>query len=265
MGYRGSACVEVMNTLHGSVPSLRRRAKGCVPSEGMIASARDPLKSTPLLFKATLTLWAVGSVGPASGWRTTKVALPPVIVPTPTLEDPHARMDRLEQRLRMPEIERYTGIGCPCIYLSLYNTIMRAHGLDEAQMVMLFPMSLSGATQRWRELKALRQRPEESVTSFISRWREKISQVIDRPSERDQIGMIMRSLQPRFARHLMGFPHTDFGSLVQALYDIEESITRELWSESSPSDLKGKKPLGGQRLGDVGAIGSAGLRPPRRY
>ncbi|KAL6321720.1 hypothetical protein AAG906_031232 [Vitis piasezkii] len=32
--------------------------------------------------------------------------------------------------------------------------------------------------------------------------------------------MIMRSLQPRFARHLMGFPHTDFGSLVQALYDL---------------------------------------------
>ena len=68
-----------------------------------------------------------------------------------------------------------------------------------------------------RELEALRQRPEESVTSFISRWREKISQVIDRPSERDQISMIMRSLQPRFARHLMRFPHMDFGFLVQAL------------------------------------------------
>ena len=112
---------------------------------------------------------------------------------------------------------------------------------------MLFPMSLSGAAQRWfasldvscrttwddlaqeflrqfafniiidvsrRELEALRQRPEESVTSFISCWRENISQIIDRPSERDQISMIMRSLQPRFARHLMGFPHTDFGSLV---------------------------------------------------
>ena len=26
---------------------------------------------------------------------------------------------------------------------------MRAHGLDEVKMVMLFPMSLSGATQRW--------------------------------------------------------------------------------------------------------------------
>ena len=90
-------------------------------------------------------------------------------------------------------------------------------------------------------------------------------QVIERPFERDQISMIMRSLQPRFARHLMGFPHTDFGSLVQALYGIEEGITRGLWSKSSPSDSKGKKPLGGQRSGDVSAISSIGLRPPRRY
>ena len=112
-----------------------------------------------------------------------------------------------------------------------------------------------------RELEALRQRLETSVTSFISRWREKISQVIDMPSEKDQINMIMKSLQPRFARHLMGFPHTDFGSLVQALYGIEEGITRGLWSESSPSDSNGKKPLGGQRPRDVGVISSTGLRP----
>ena len=46
LGCRGSACVEVMTTLHGSVPSLRRRAKGCVPLEGMITFARDLLKST---------------------------------------------------------------------------------------------------------------------------------------------------------------------------------------------------------------------------
>ena len=156
-------------------------------------------------------------------------------MPTPTLEDPHACMDKLEQRLRqlrtsdravtwedfdgvlvaslpakfrMPEIERYTVIGCPRIHLSLYSMIMRAHGLDETQMIMFFPTSLSGAAQRWfasldvshyqtcddlaqeflrqyafnnvinvlkRELEALRQRPEESVTLFISRWRENIS------------------------------------------------------------------------------------------
>ncbi|RVW19823.1 hypothetical protein CK203_115345 [Vitis vinifera] len=63
--------------------------------------------------------------------------------------------------------------------------------------------------------------------------------------------MILRSLQPRFARHLMGFPHMDFESLVQALYGIEKDIARGLWPKSSPSDSKGKKPSGGQRLRNV--------------
>ena len=55
----------------------------------------------------------------------------------------------LPARFKMHEIERYTGIGCPRIHLRLYNMVMRAHELDEAQMVMLFPMSLSGVAQRW--------------------------------------------------------------------------------------------------------------------
>ena len=42
----------------------------------------------------------------------------------------------------------------------------------------------------------------------------------------------------------MGFPRTDFGSLVQALYGIEEGIAKGLWPESSPTDSKEKKPLG---------------------
>ena len=66
--------------------------------------------------------------------------------------------------------------------------------------------------------------------------------------------MIMRSLQPRFAKHLMGFPQTDFGSLVQALYGIEEGISRGLWADSSPSDSKGKKPGVGPKSSDIGTI-----------
>ena len=254
-----------------------------------------------------------------------EVAPPPVTVPTPTSEDPHARMDRLEQGLRqlrtsdraitwegfdgvpvaslpakfrMPDIERYTGIGCPRLHLRLYSTMMRAHGLDEPQMITLFPLSLSGAAQRWfaslessrrrtwddlaqeflrqfsfntvvdvsrRELEALRQRTEESVSSFISRWRGKIAEIVDRPSERDQIQMVLRSLQPRIARHVVGVPFTDFGSLVMALYDVEDSITRGLWADSSLSDVKGKKPFVGPRPTEVGAISSSSQRPLRRH
>ena len=49
------------------------------------------------------------------------------------------------------------------------------------------------------------------------------------------------------------------------MYNIEKGIARGLWSESSLSDSNGKKPLGGQRSGDVSAISSIGFRPPRCY
>ncbi|KAL6314470.1 hypothetical protein AAG906_025955 [Vitis piasezkii] len=73
--------------------------------------------------------------------------------------------------------------------------------------------------------------------------------------------MIMRSLQPRFARHLMGFPHVDFGSLVQALYGIEKGIARGLWPDSSILDSNGKKPTIGQRSRNVSAISATDRGP----
>ena len=55
-----------------------------------------------------------------------------------------------------------------------------------------------------RELKALRQRADESVSSFISHWHRKIAEIIDKYPERDQIQMVLRSLQPRISRHVVG-------------------------------------------------------------
>ena len=99
---------------------------------------------------------------------------PPAFVQTTIIDDAHASMDRIEQRMRqlrvsngsavwddlegmsvasllakfrMLDIERYTGIGCPRIHFRLYSTMMRTHGLDESQMITLFPLSLSGAAQ----------------------------------------------------------------------------------------------------------------------
>ena len=41
------------------------------------------------------------------------------------------------------------GIRFHHIHLQLYSAVMREHVLDESQMTMLFPLSLSGAAQRW--------------------------------------------------------------------------------------------------------------------
>ncbi|KAL6336623.1 hypothetical protein AAG906_035937 [Vitis piasezkii] len=60
-----------------------------------------------------------------------------------------ARVERLEDdilaasvlaKFRMSDIERYSRIGCPNIHLRLYNTVMRTHMIDDAQLVTLFPI-----------------------------------------------------------------------------------------------------------------------------
>ena len=101
------------------------------------------------------------------------VVIPPIVTPVTIIEDPRSRMDRLERRIkqmrdpdeiilwddpddvpvatlpvdfRMPDIERYTGVGCPYIHLRLYSIVMRALSLDEAQLLTVFLLSLSGTT-----------------------------------------------------------------------------------------------------------------------
>ncbi|RVW63291.1 hypothetical protein CK203_058763 [Vitis vinifera] len=99
--------------------------------------------------------------------------IPPIVTLVTFIEDPHSSMDRLELRIRwmrdhdetiswddtddmsvttlpigfrMPEIKRYMGVGCPYIHLKLYSIVMRALSLDEAQLLTLFPFSLSDTT-----------------------------------------------------------------------------------------------------------------------
>ncbi|KAL6316826.1 hypothetical protein AAG906_021126 [Vitis piasezkii] len=131
-------------------------------------------------------------------------------------------------------------------------------------------MSLSGAAQRWFasvEPSRLRTwedvardwRPlggEESISSFVTRWRAKVAGMIDRPKEQDQIDMVLRNLQPRFARRLVGIPFQDLRSLVHAAFSVEEAMARGLWTDTTPSpDGKGKKLIGPlTRSGEVGAI-----------
>ena len=50
----------------------------------------------------------------------------------------------LPAKFRMPDIERYSGISCPKIYLRLYSTVMRAHEIDDAQLVAFFPKLKDG-------------------------------------------------------------------------------------------------------------------------
>ena len=76
----------------------------------------------------------------------------------------------LSAKFRMPDIEMYTGIGCPRIHLRLYSTVMRAYGLDEPQMITLFLLPLSGADQCWfASLESSRRRTWDDLAQEFLR------------------------------------------------------------------------------------------------
>ena len=67
------------------------------------------------------------------------------------------------------------------------------------------------------------------------------------------MSMFLRSLHPRFTQHLTGVPFQDFKSLVQALFDVDDGISRGLWSDTIPSPDTEEKGVGGsfESHGDV--------------
>ncbi|WKA06806.1 hypothetical protein VitviT2T_024687 [Vitis vinifera] len=75
--------------------------------------------------------------------------------------------------------------------------------------------------------------------------------------------MVLRNLQPRFAKCLVGIPFQDLKSLVHAAFSVEEAIARGLWTNIAPfPDSKGKKLVGSSsRSGEVDTISYQHQRP----
>ncbi|RVW39428.1 hypothetical protein CK203_106565 [Vitis vinifera] len=178
--------------------------------------------------------------------------IPPMVTPVTVIEDPRSRMDRLERRIgqmrdpdemipwddlddvpvatlpvgfRMPDIERLRELDVlrRDTEMVRFIRVISSENLGGLSTGVFEQYSFSGDTSvTRRELEFLRQGSDESVSSFISRWREKVAEMIERPTERDQMSI----------------------SLVQALFDVDDDISRGLWSDITHSpDTGGKESL----------------------
>ncbi|RVW81595.1 hypothetical protein CK203_049447 [Vitis vinifera] len=201
---------------------------------GMIASTRDPLKSTHIhlshldlvgsdfVHSLDTPSW-VRVEGRLVRYSERQGLLHPLLSGPLSLMTRMPRMDHIEQRVRQLRVSDGYAI---------WDDL-------EGMPVASFPAKFRMPDVERRELEALRQRADESI-SFIY-------------------------LPPRINRHVVGVPFADFGSLVLALYNVKDDISRGLWADSSSSDVKRKKPFGGQRSTDVSAISSSSKRPSRRH
>ncbi|KAL6340511.1 hypothetical protein AAG906_006176 [Vitis piasezkii] len=116
IGTRGSACMEMMTTLNGSISFPWRHAEGCVPSN----VPPPPLLSQSVPHPASYLLHSQVDVTP-----------PPIVAPIPALKDAHARMDKLEQRMRQMRFSDGAVSwddfdGAPVASLSTYSTGSRS-------------------------------------------------------------------------------------------------------------------------------------------
>ncbi|KAF5931962.1 hypothetical protein HYC85_028133 [Camellia sinensis] len=149
----------------------------------------------------------------------------------PDIEDGYTDVAvTLPDSFKMPQIDRFDGSRDPMVHLRLFSDILWLMGLTQPQKLSLFGRTLSGVAAIWyakledevkrswdemaeafvaqysyntqieittRDLETTRQEPKETFSDFVTRWRAKASMMTLRPTDKDQIRMIVRNLQPK--------------------------------------------------------------------
>ncbi|KAF5934619.1 hypothetical protein HYC85_030790 [Camellia sinensis] len=167
----------------------------------------------------------------------------------------------LPDRFKMPHIDRFDGSGDPMVHLRLFSDILRPMGLTRLQKLSLFGRTLSGVAAIWyakleddvkrswdemaeafilqysyntqieittRDLETTRQEPKESFSEFVTRWRAKASMMTFRPTDKDQIRMIVRNLQPKLMQKMIVLPFPTFSDLHEMGVQIEDALKQGL-------------------------------------
>ena len=122
---------------------------------------------------------------------------------------------RLPPKFKMPTLDKFDGTDCPKSHLKMYMRAMQPLGVTKEVLAQMFQNALTGAALRWflnlddarakswedicrefhkqykynmevnitrRDLEPTKQEPKESFSTFITKWRAKVAQMMSRPS-----------------------------------------------------------------------------------
>ena len=171
------------------------------------------------------------------------------------------KKEPLSSKYQFPSMKKYSVTDDPHLYLKQYVIYMKATGLSNNHIIRQFSMSLEGAIIQWyytldahvqwdwkelcstfikqyglnsqfevslQELQNTTKRHDESFTSFLTRWREKLAQMKYRPAESNQLMIAIEACIPPLADKLKDMDIKDFKDLyrfgVQVEADLNESI-----------------------------------------
>ncbi|MBY3556051.1 hypothetical protein HGI15_22190, partial [Modestobacter lapidis] len=75
-----------------------------------------------------------------------------------------------------------------------------------------------------RDLETTKQGIHESFSSYITRWRQKASRMTTRPTEEEQIQMVVKNLLPAYHKHLFAHYFPSFKALIGAGTQVEDAL-----------------------------------------
>lgn len=164
---------------------------------------------------------------------------------------------QLLPEFKMPKMDMFDGTGNPCNHLKQYILAMKPIGLFKEQIVHCFPRTLNGDAMNWylsldiaktrdwkelamefvhhynynaqldvtlRDLETTKQKSNETFSEFLMKWRAKAVKMPNRPTEKDQVRMIVKNLPPVFGRPLMPIPLRTFEDLYDASIQVEDGM-----------------------------------------
>ena len=167
---------------------------------------------------------------------------------------------RLPPKFKMPVLDKFDGAACPKSHLKMYMRAMQPLGATEEILAQMFQNTLVGAALRWflnmedicrqfynqckynievdmtrRDLETTKQESKESFSTFITKWRSKAAQMMNRPNEEKQLTIVVKNLLPIYHKYLFAQYFPNFKALIAASTQINDVIKNEtIKNEDAP-------------------------------
>ena len=89
-----------------------------------------------------------------------------------------------------------------------------------------------------RDLKTTKQELKESFSTFITKWRAKVAQMMNWLSEEEQLAMVVKNLLPVYHKYLFAQYFPNFKALIVVGTSIEDAINNGTIKKDDPPRFK---------------------------
>ena len=164
---------------------------------------------------------------------------------------------RLPLKFKMPFLDKFDSTSCSKSHLKKYMRAMQPLGATKEMLAQMFQNTLIGVALRWflnvednrarnqedicrefhnqykynievditrKDLETTKQEPKESFFTFITKWRSKATQMMNKPNEEEQLTMVVKNLLPIYYKYLFAQYFPNFKALIAAGTQIEDTI-----------------------------------------